>query len=311
MVAIPFSSYTRISGVDIGPQKLRKGATSAIAGLAKESGKTLPSDFSTTADSISRTGGTPLAVSDDGRAIGIIVLQDVVKTGIREQMDRIHRMGIRSVMLTGDNPVTADAIAKEAGVSEVLPQATPADKLAFIKKHQAKGETVAMTGDGTEDAPAIAQADIGVAMDTGEMPAKDAANLIDLDSNPAKLIDIFAIGKHLLTIRSALTAFSLANTLVIFLMVVPPVFGTALAGLDRLNLLNFAAPRRVLLAGVIYRALTLLAFIPVALCGSKKTIHGTSKWRSRTVVSYAVAGILVPIPALWLLDKLLLLLRVW
>jgi K+-transporting ATPase ATPase B chain len=238
------------------------------------------------------------------------VLQDAVKSGVCEQMNRIHQMGIRSVMLTGDNPVTADAIAKEAGVNEVLAQATPADKLAYIRKLQAKGETVAMTGDGTEDAPAIAQADIGVAMDTGEMPAKEAANLVDLDSNPAKLIDIFAIGKYLLTIRSALTAFSLANSISIFLIVIPPVFGTAFAGLDRLNFLDFASPRRVLLAGVIFRALTLLAFAPVVLCGLKSQGQGDKNWRSRTILSYVAAGILLPIPALWALDKLLILFRI-
>ena len=197
--------------MDVGSRRLRKGATSAVAALAKESGKPLPEGFRELADRVSRTGRTPLAVSDDGRVLGIIVLQDAVKNGIREQISRIHQMGIESVMLTGDNPVTADAIAKEAGVNEVLPQATPADKLAFIKKHQANGDTVAMTGDGTEDAPAIAQADIGVAMDTGKMPAKDAADLVDLDSNPAKLVEIFAIGKHLLITRNALTAFSLGK----------------------------------------------------------------------------------------------------
>jgi len=311
MTAIPFSSYTRISGVDIDYRKLRKGATAAIAALAKESGKPLPPNFTELADGISRTGRTPLAVSDDGRVLGIVVLQDAVKSGVREQMSHIHQLGIRSVMLTGDNPVTADAIAKEAGVSEVLPQATPADKLAFIKNHQATGDTVAMTGDGTEDAPAIAQADIGVAMDTGEMPAKEAANFVDLDSNPAKLIEIFSIGKHLLRIRSALTAFSLANTVSIFLIVVPPVFGTALAGLDKLNLLDFTSPRRVLLAGVIFRALTLLTFIPVVLCGSKPPVHGRStRGSNHTLLYYAAAGLLVPIPALWALDKVLVLFRV-
>jgi K+-transporting ATPase ATPase B chain len=310
MVVVPFSSYTRISGVDIGSRKLRKGATSSIAALAKESGKPLPEGFGELADRISRTGRTPLAVSDDGRVLGIIVLQDAVKSGIREQMSRIHQMGVRSVMLTGDNPVTAGAIANEAGVTEVLPQATPADKLAFIKKHQANGDTVAMTGDGTEDAPAIAQADIGVAMDTGEMPAKDAANLVDLDSNPAKLVEIFAIGKHLLIIRNALTAFSLANSLTILLIVVPAVFGTAWAGLDRLNFLEFGSPRRILLAGVIFRALTFLAFIPVALCGSKSQIHGASNWRSRIVLKYVALGLLLPVPALWTLDKVLILLRI-
>ncbi len=310
MVVIPFSSYTRISGVDVESRKFRKGATSAIAGLAREAGKLLPSNYTEAADRVSRTGGTPLAVSVDGRVLGIVVLQDVVKSGIEEQMSRIHQLGIHSVMLTGDNPVTADAIAKRAGVSEVLAQATPADKLALIKKYQANGETVAMTGDGTEDAPAIAQADIGVAMDTGEMPAKEAANFVDLDSNPAKLIEIFAIGKNLLAIRSALTAFSLANSLSIFLLVIPTVFATALAGLDKLNFFDFTSPRRILLAGVIFRALSLLAFIPAALCGSKSQIPGSSHWRSRTVLSYAAAGIVVPIPALWALDKLLVLLRI-
>jgi potassium-transporting ATPase ATP-binding subunit len=310
MTAIPFSSYTRISGVDIDARKLRKGATAAIASLAKETKKAVPPDFAEIADRISRTGGTPLAVSDDGRVLGIIVLQDAVKSGMREQMSRIHQMGIRSVMLTGDNPVTADAIAKEAGVNEVLPQATPADKLAFIKTHQAAGKTVAMTGDGTEDAPAIAQADIGVAMDTGEMPAKEAANFVDLDSNPAKLIEIFSIGKQLLTIRSALTAFSLANSLSIFLIVVPTVFGTAFAGLDRLNLFDFTSPRRILLAGVIFRALTLLAFIPLIMCGSDGPMHSRGNWHNRTMVYYIVAGVLLPIPVIWALDKVLVLFRI-
>jgi potassium-transporting ATPase ATP-binding subunit len=310
MMVIPFSSYTRISGVDIGSRRLRKGATSAIAAMVKEAGKPLPEGFKEVADRISQTGRTPLAVSDDGRVLGLIVLQDAVKSGIREQMSRIHQMGMRSVMLTGDNPVTAAAIAKEAGVDDVLPQATPADKLAFIKKHQANGEVVAMTGDGTEDAPAIAQADIGVAMDTGEMPAKEAANFVDLDSNPAKLVDIFAIGKHLHITRSALAAFSLANSLTILLMVVPAVFGTAWAGLDKLNLLNFLSPRRVLLAGVIFRAITLLAFIPVAVCGSKSQIYGPDNWRNRRVLHYAIFGLLLPVPVLWTLDKILALLHI-
>lgn len=305
MIALPFSSYTRLSGIDVAGRKLRKGATSAIAGLVKESGKFLPSEFQDAADRISRTGGTPLAVSDDGRVLGLIALQDVVKGGMGEQIDKLRRMGIRSVMLTGDNPVTAAAIGREAGVDEVLAQATPADKLAYIKKHQAVGHKVAMTGDGSEDGPAIAQADVGIAMDTGEMPAKEAANMVDLDSNPAKLPEIFAIGKKLLTFRSALTAFSIANGLSILFVVVPLVFAPAYPSLARLNYLGLESVKRAILAAILYKALALLAFTPVALHGGWPQFTYSAAARGQTSLAYAICGLIVPVPFIWALEKIL------
>ncbi|HXX62265.1 MAG TPA: potassium-transporting ATPase subunit KdpB, partial [Bacteroidota bacterium] len=248
---IPFSAYTRMSGVDMGGRRLRKGATDAIVQFVKEAGGTVPQALSEIAERISRNGGTPLAVADGKRVLGIVHLKDIVKGGMRERLASLRAMGIRSVMITGDNPLTAEAIAQEAGVDDFLAQATPKDKLEYIRREQKQGRLVAMTGDGTNDAPALAQADVGVAMNTGTMAAKEAGNMVDLDSNPTKLIEIVAIGKQLLITRGALTTFSIANDVAKYFAIIPAMFASIYPELNMLNIMGLHSPQSAVLAAVI------------------------------------------------------------
>ena len=302
---IPFSAYTRMSGVDIDGRALRKGASTAVAHFVKERGGTIPPGYEEASDRISRNGGTPLAVADGSRALGIIHLKDIVKGGIKERMQQLRTMGIRSVMITGDNPLTAAAIAHEAGVDDFLAQATPADKLAYIKKEQAEGRLVAMTGDGTNDAPALAQADVGVAMNTGTMAAKEAGNMVDLDSNPTKLIEIVAIGKQLLITRGALTTFSIANDVAKYFAIIPAMFMATYPALGRFNIMGLHTPQSAVLAAVIFNALIIIALVPLALRGVKYRPLGAASLLRRNILIYGLGGIIVPFPGIWIIDQLL------
>jgi K+-transporting ATPase ATPase B chain len=302
---IPFSAYTRMSGVDLDGRRLRKGAVEAIQRFIAEQGGSVSAELGQTADRIARTGGTPLAVADGGRLLGIIHLKDVVKGGMKERLKQLRDMGIRSVMITGDNPLTAAAIANEAGVDDFLAQATPKDKMDYIKKEQTLGRLVAMTGDGTNDAPALAQADVGVAMNTGTMAAKEAGNMVDLDSNPTKLIEIVAIGKQLLITRGALTTFSIANDVAKYFAIIPAMFMATYPALGALNIMNLHTPQSAVLAAVIFNALIIIALVPLALRGVKYRPQGAAKLLWRNLVIYGIGGIVAPFPGIWAIDQLL------
>ena len=302
---IPFSAYTRMSGVDIDGRMLRKGASNSIANFVKELGGALPANFEEESDRISRMGGTPLAVADGKRALGIVYLKDIVKGGMKERIGQLRAMGIRSVMITGDNPLTAAAIAAEAGVDDFLAQATPADKLAYIKREQGEGRLVAMTGDGTNDAPALAQADVGLAMNTGTMAAKEAGNMVDLDSNPTKLIEVVAIGKQLLITRGALTTFSIANDVAKYFAIIPAMFMATYPALGRFNLMGLHTPQSAVLAAVIFNALIIIALVPLALRGVKYRPSSAAALLRRNIIIYGLGGILVPFPGIWIIDQLL------
>jgi potassium-transporting ATPase ATP-binding subunit len=306
---IPFSAYTRMSGVDIDGRMLRKGASGAIANFVKDLGGTAPVGFEETSDRISRGGGTPLAVADGATVLGIIHLKDIVKGGMKERIGQLRKMGIRSVMITGDNPLTAAAIAGEAGVDDFLAQATPADKLEYIKREQREGRLVAMTGDGTNDAPALAQADVGLAMNSGTMAAKEAGNMVDLDSNPTKLIEVVAIGKQLLITRGALTTFSIANDVAKYFAIIPAMFTATYPALGRLNIMGLHTPQSAVLAAVIFNALIIIALVPLALRGVKYRPSSAASLLRRNVLIYGIGGIIVPFPGIWLLDQLLVLLH--
>ncbi len=302
---IPFSAYTRMSGVDIDGRMLRKGATEAIVKFVSEQGGSTPAGFQEASDRISRTGGTPLAVADAGRLLGIVHLKDIVKGGMKERIGQLRAMGIRSVMITGDNPLTAAAIAAEAGVDDFLAQATPKDKLEYIRKEQAEGRLVAMTGDGTNDAPALAQADVGVAMNTGTMAAKEAGNMVDLDSNPTKLIEIVAIGKQLLITRGALTTFSIANDVAKYFAIIPAMFLTTYPALSHLNIMRLHSANSAVLAAVIFNALIIIALVPLALRGVRYRPQGAASLLRRNLLIYGVGGIIAPFPGIWIIDRLL------
>jgi K+-transporting ATPase ATPase B chain len=306
---IPFSAYSRMSGVDLDGRCLRKGATDAIARFVKEKGGTVPPGLLETADQIARTGGTPLAVADGERVLGVVHLKDIVKGGMRDRLAQLRKMGIRSVMITGDNPLTAAAIAQEAGVDDFLAQATPKDKMDYIKREQAEGRLVAMTGDGTNDAPALAQADVGVAMNTGTMAAKEAGNMVDLDSNPTKLIEVVAIGKQLLITRGALTTFSIMNDVSKYFAIIPAMFATTYPVLDKLNIMRLHSPQSAVLAAVIFNALIIIALVPLALRGVKYRPQGAAEMLSRNLWIYGLGGFIAPFPFIWLIDRLLLLLH--
>ena len=306
---IPFSAYTRMSGVDIDGRMLRKGAAHSIANFVRELSGDVPESFDDVADSISRSGGTPLAVADGPRALGIIYLKDIVKGGMKERIGQLRAMGIRSVMITGDNPLTAAAIASEAGVDDFLAQATPADKLAYIKREQGEGRLVAMTGDGTNDAPALAQADVGLAMNTGTMAAKEAGNMVDLDSNPTKLIEVVAIGKQLLITRGALTTFSIANDVAKYFAIIPAMFMATYPALAHFNIMGLHSPQSAVLAAVIFNALIIIVLVPLALRGVKYRPSGAASLLRRNLFIYGLGGILVPFPGIWLIDRLLVLLH--
>ena len=302
---IPFSAYTRMSGVDLDGQRLRKGATEAISNFVREQNGTVPADLTEMADRISRTGGTPLAVADGERILGVIHLKDIVKGGMKERIGQLRAMGIRSVMITGDNPLTAAAIAGEAGVDDFLAQATPKDKLEYIRKEQSEGRLVAMTGDGTNDAPALAQADVGLAMNTGTMAAKEAGNMVDLDSNPTKLIEVVAIGKQLLITRGALTTFSIANDVAKYFAIIPAMFMATYPALGNLNIMRLHTPQSAVLAAVIFNALIIIALVPLALRGVKYRPQGAASLLRRNLLIYGIGGIIAPFPGIWLIDQLL------
>ena len=301
---IPFTAYTRMSGVDMNGRKLRKGATDAIVAFAQEQGGSIPASLKEKSEQISRNGGTPLAVADGAKILGLIHLKDIVKGGMKERLAALRTMGIRSVMITGDNPLTAAAIADEAGVDDFLAQATPKDKLEYIRKEQADGRLVAMTGDGTNDAPALAQADVGVAMNTGTMAAKEAGNMVDLDSNPTKLIEIVAIGKQLLITRGALTTFSIANDVAKYFAIIPAMFMGIYPELGLLNIMGLHSPQSAVLAAVIFNALIIIALVPLALRGVQYRPVSAGQMLSRNLLVYGLGGIIVPFPGIWIIDKL-------
>jgi K+-transporting ATPase ATPase B chain len=305
---IPFSAYTRMSGVDFEGRRLRKGATEAICKFVSDSGGQI-GGVQEISDRISRNGGTPLAVADGKRLLGVIHLKDIVKGGMKERIAQLRLMGIRSVMITGDNPLTAAAIAAEAGVDDFLAQATPKDKLEYIKKEQAAGRLVAMTGDGTNDAPALAQADVGLAMNTGTMAAKEAGNMVDLDSNPTKLIEVVAIGKQLLITRGALTTFSIANDVAKYFAIIPAMFMATYPMLGKLNIMGLHTPQSAVLAAVIFNALIIIALVPLALRGVKYRPVGAASLLRRNLLIYGVGGIIAPFPGIWVIDQLLVLLH--
>jgi K+-transporting ATPase ATPase B chain len=302
---IPFSAYTRMSGVDIGGRHLRKGATEAIAQFVTKSGGLVPNSLTEISDNISRNGGTPLAVADGSKVLGVIHLKDIVKGGMKDRLASLRAMGIRSVMITGDNPLTAAAIAQEAGVDDFLAQATPKDKLEYIKKEQSEGRLVAMTGDGTNDAPALAQADVGVAMNTGTMAAKEAGNMVDLDSNPTKLIEIVAIGKQLLITRGSLTTFSIANDVAKYFAIIPAMFAVIYPELNKLNIMGLHSPQSAVLSAVIFNAVIIIALVPLALRGVRYKPVSAGQMLTRNLLIYGLGGIIAPFPGIWLIDKLL------
>jgi K+-transporting ATPase ATPase B chain len=306
---IPFSAYTRMSGVDLDGRMLRKGASESVANFVREQGGTVPADLTETCARISRQGGTPLAVADGRRALGVIHLKDVVKGGMKERLAQLRTMGIRSVMITGDNPLTAAAIAAEAGVDDFLAQASPADKLNYIKKEQTDGRLVAMTGDGTNDAPALAQADVGLAMNTGTMAAKEAGNMVDLDSNPTKLIEVVAIGKQLLITRGALTTFSIANDVAKYFAILPAMFMGIYKPLERLNIMGLHTKESAILSAVIFNALIIVALVPLALRGVRYRPVSAAALLRRNLLIYGVGGVIVPFPGIWIIDQIVHALR--
>jgi K+-transporting ATPase ATPase B chain len=302
---IPFTAQTRMSGVDMDGRRIRKGATDSVVEFVQEQGGTIPPELTETTQRISRSGGTPLAVADRGRVLGVIHLKDVVKGGMRERFAQLRRIGIRTVMITGDNPLTAAAIAAEAGVDDFLAQATPKDKMDLIKKEQAGGRLVAMTGDGTNDAPALAQADVGLAMNTGTMAAKEAGNMVDLDSNPTKLIEVVAIGKQLLMTRGSLTTFSIANDVAKYFAILPAMFMTTYPSLDKLNIMYLRNPHSAVLAAVIFNALIIIALIPLALRGVAYRPLSAAAILRRNLLIYGVGGVIAPFPGIWAIDRIL------
>jgi potassium-transporting ATPase ATP-binding subunit len=304
---IPFTAQTRMSGVDLNGREIRKGAVDAIEKYVIESGASCPPDMREIVDRISRAGGTPLVVAYDKRALGVINLKDVVKGGMQERFNQLRQMGIRTVMITGDNPLTAATIAREAGVDDFLAQATPEDKMALIKKEQAGGKLVAMTGDGTNDAPALAQADVGVAMNTGTQAAKEAGNMVDLDSNPTKLIEIVEIGKQLLMTRGALTTFSIANDVAKYFAIIPAMFSgvATLSALNALNIMGLRTPQSAILSAVIFNALIIVVLIPLALRGVKYRPMSAAALLRRNLFIYGFGGLVAPFIGIKIIDVII------
>jgi K+-transporting ATPase ATPase B chain len=307
---IPFSAQTRMSGVDLDGREIRKGALEAISRLTSNHGNGIPAELQVCVREISNAGGTPLLVAEGGRVLGAIALTDIVKGGMKERFDHLRAMGIRTMMITGDNPLTAAAIARQAGVDDFLAEAKPEDKMALIKREQAKGKLVAMTGDGTNDAPALAQADVGVAMNTGTQAAKEAGNMVDLDSNPTKLIEIVEIGKQLLITRGALTTFSVANDVAKYFAIIPAMFAGAFPVLGALNVMHLRTPESAILSAVIFNALIIIALIPLALRGVRYRPLGAAALLQRNLLIYGVGGIIAPFIGIKFIDVLLTYLRV-
>ncbi|MER6064765.1 potassium-transporting ATPase subunit KdpB [Streptomyces sp. NPDC001792] len=306
---IEFTAQTRMSGVDVDGRRIRKGATASVIAWVEERGGTVAEDADGMAGRISEAGGTPLlvAVHDDrgARVLGVIHLKDVVKEGMRERFEELRRMGIKTVMITGDNPLTAKAIAEEAGVDDFLAEATPEDKMALIKREQAGGKLVAMTGDGTNDAPALAQADVGVAMNTGTSAAKEAGNMVDLDSNPTKLIEIVEIGKQLLITRGALTTFSIANDVAKYFAIIPALFAAVYPGLDKLNIMQLSSPDSAILSAVVFNALIIIALVPLSLKGVQYKPVSADRMLRRNLGIYGIGGLIAPFIGIKVIDMLI------
>ena len=305
-VFVPFSANTRMSGVDLNGFQIRKGASESIATFISENGSKFPGEVRATVEEIARSGGTPLVVAEKTRgALGVIELKDIVKGGIRDRFNQLRAMGIRTVMITGDNPLTAAAIAQEAGVDDFLAQATPKDKMDLIRKEQTEGKLVAMTGDGTNDAPALAQADVGVAMNTGTQAAKEAGNMVDLDSNPTKLIEVVEIGKQLLMTRGSLTTFSIANDVAKYFAIIPAMFAGTFPVLNALNIMRLQTPESAILSAVIFNALIIIALIPLALRGVKYRPMGAAVLLRNNLLIYGVGGVIIPFIGIKLIDMII------
>ncbi|MGZ5481508.1 MAG: potassium-transporting ATPase subunit KdpB, partial [Pyrinomonadaceae bacterium] len=304
---IPFTAQTRMSGVNLDGREIRKGAADAIEAHLMQHAVTIPSELKTIVERISREGATPLVVAEGRAPLGVIQLKDIIKGGMVERFNELRRMGIKTIMITGDNPLTAQTIAREAGVDDFLAQATPEDKMRLIKEEQASGKLVAMTGDGTNDAPALAQADVGVAMNTGTQAAKEAGNMVDLDSNPTKLIEVVEIGKQLLMTRGALTTFSIANDVAKYFAIIPAMFSgvATLAVLDKLNIMRLESPQSAILSAVIFNALIIIALIPLALRGVKYKPMSAAALLRRNMLIYGLGGIIAPFIGIKLIDVII------
>jgi K+-transporting ATPase ATPase B chain len=307
---VPFSAHTRMSGIDLnGGTRIRKGAGEAVTNWVKEQGGTIPDDLQGIVEGVSTKGGTPLVVARDKKVLGVIYLKDIVKGGMKERFVQLRTMGIRTVMITGDNPLTAASIAAEAGVDDFLAEATPEAKMALIRQEQAGGRLVAMTGDGTNDAPALAQADVGVAMNTGTQAAKEAGNMVDLDSNPTKLIEIVEIGKQLLMTRGSLTTFSITNDVAKYFAIIPAIFAATYPALAAIDIMQLSNPHSAVLAAVIFNALIIIALIPLALRGVAYKPLGASAVLRRNLLFYGLGGLVIPFPFIWAIDRLLVLMH--
>ncbi|MNJ99053.1 Potassium-transporting ATPase B chain [compost metagenome] len=302
---VHFSAQTRMSGVDLGERRIRKGSVDAVKKHVEALGRSFPEEVSRLVDDISRRGSTPLVVVDDGRVMGAVELKDIVKGGIKERFAELRRMGIKTVMITGDNKLTAAAIAAEAGVDDFLAEATPEDKLKLIRDYQAQGRLVAMTGDGTNDAPALAQADVAVAMNSGTQAAKEAGNMVDLDSNPTKLLEIVEIGKQMLMTRGSLTTFSIANDVAKYFAIIPAAFVTTYPQLKALDIMQLSSPSSAIMSAVIFNALIIVVLIPLALKGVKYRAVGAAALLRRNMLIYGLGGILVPFVGIKLIDMIL------
>jgi len=302
---IPFSATTRMSGVDFDGRVIRKGASEAIARFLQTGGGRLPDEVRTVVETVARSGATPLVVAENRRALGVIELKDIVKGGMKERFVQLRAMGIRTVMITGDNPLTAAAIAREAGVDDYLAEAKPKDKMDLIKREQGQGKLVAMTGDGTNDAPALAQADVGVAMNTGTQAAKEAGNMVDLDSDPTKLIEIVEIGKQLLMTRGALTTFSIANDVAKYFAIIPAMFAVAFPVMGVLNIMHLKTPESAVLSAVIFNALIIIALIPLALRGVSYKGMSAEALLRRNLLVYGLGGVIVPFIGIKLIDVII------
>ena len=302
---IPFSATTRMSGIEVDGRSIRKGAVDAVTRYLEEHGSGMPRELRESVEDIARKGGTPLIVAENGRALGVIYLKDVVKGGMKERFDQLRAMGIRTVMITGDNPLTAAAIAREAGVDDFLAEAKPKDKMDLIKREQADGKLVAMTGDGTNDAPALAQADVGVAMNSGTQAAKEAGNMVDLDSNPTKLIEIVAIGKQLLMTRGALTTFSISNDIAKYFAIIPAMFAGVFPVLNALNVMHLHNAESAVLSAVIFNALVIIGLIPLALRGVSYKPMSAAALLQRNLVVYGLGGIIVPFVGIKIIDMVI------
>lgn len=302
---VPFTAQTRMSGINMDGREVRKGAVDAIERYIAANGHQSSVELREVVERISRAGGTPLVVADSGSPLGVIYLKDIVKGGMRERFNQLRQMGIKTVMITGDNPLTAASIAQEAGVDDFLAEAKPEDKMALIKREQAEGKLVAMTGDGTNDAPALAQADVGVAMNSGTQAAKEAGNMVDLDSDPTKLIEVVEIGKQLLMTRGALTTFSIANDVAKYFAIIPAMFAASFPVLNALNIMNLATPQSAILSAVIFNALVIVVLIPLALRGVKYRAMSASSLLQRNLLIYGMGGLIAPFIGIKIIDVLI------